>query len=67
MDNRIAPPLDAGYSAKIGGMWNLQNEIRSPKFYELLIKTELKGDTGLDLKNFCNHIKTCINVVNRLQ
>ena len=65
-DNRRAPPLDGEHSTKIGGMWTLKHEIRSPKFYELLIKTELKGDTALDLNNFYNHIKTCLNAVNRL-
>ena len=38
LDNRRAPPLDGGHSTKIGGMWTLKYEIRSPKFYELLIK-----------------------------
>ena len=48
-------------------MWNLKHEIISQNFYGLLIKTELKGDTDLDLKNFYNHIKMCINAVNRLR
>ena len=52
---------------KIGGMWNLKYEIISPKFYEILIKTELKGDTALDIKNFYNHINTCLNAVTRLR
>ena len=55
--NRRYTPLEGGHSTKIGGMWTLKHEISSPKFYELLIKTELKGDTALDLKNFYNHIK----------
>ena len=41
-------------------------EISSPRFYELLIKTELKGDTALDLKNFFNHIKMSLNAGTRL-
>ena len=49
--NSRAPPLEGGHYTKIGGMWTLKHEIRSPKFYELLIKTELKGDTALDVKN----------------
>ena len=65
--NRRGPPLDGGNSAKIGGMWTLKHEISSPKFYEILIKTELKGDTALVLKNFYNHIKMCINAVTRLR
>ena len=48
-------------------MWTLKHEIRSPKFYVLLIKTELKYGTSLDLKNFYNHIKMCLNVVVILQ
>ena len=65
--NRRAPPLEGGHSNNIGGMWTLKHDIRSPKFYELLIKTELKGDTALDLKNFFNHIKMCLNAVTRLR
>ena len=37
-DNRRNPPLDRGQYTKIGGMWNLKHEIRSPKFYEILTK-----------------------------
>ena len=65
--NRRAPPLEGGHSTKIGGMWTLKHEIKSPKFYELLIKIEIKGDTTLDLKNFCNHIKMCLNAATRLR
>ena len=56
-----APPFE------IGDMWNLKHEIRSTKLYELLIKTELKGETSLGLNNFYNHIKICLNKVTRLQ
>ena len=66
-DNRRATPLGGVHSTKIGGMWTLKHEISSPKFYEILIKTELKGDTALDFKNFYNHIKMCLNAVTRLQ
>ena len=52
LDNRRAPPLDGGHSTKIGGMWTLKHEISSPKFYEILIKTELEGYTAMDLKSF---------------
>ena len=48
--HRRDPPLEGGHSTKIGGMWTLKHEISSPKFYELLIKKELKGDTAQDLK-----------------
>ena len=59
--------LDGGGSTKIGDMWTLKHEISSPKFYELLIKTKLKVDTALDLKNFYKHIKMCLNAVNSLR
>ena len=65
--NRRDPPLEGGYYTKIVGMWTLKHEISSPKFYEILIKKELKGDTALDLKNFFNHIKMCLNAVNRIR
>ena len=51
-DKKRDPPLEGGYSTKIGDMWTLKHENISPKFYELLIKTEIKGDTALDLKNY---------------
>ena len=65
--NRRDTPLEGGISDKMRGMWTLKHEISSPKFYELLIKTELKGDTDMDLKNFFNHIKMCLNAVTRLR
>ena len=65
--NRRAPPLDGGQSTKVGGVLNLNHEIRSPRFYGLLFKIELKGDTALDLKNFYKHINMCINAVTRIQ
>ena len=64
--NRMAPQLEGKHSTKIGGIWTLKHEISSPKFYELLINTELKGDTALDINNFYNRIKMCLNVVTRL-
>ena len=60
-DKNKAPPLEGGNSTKIGGMW-----ISSPKFYELLINIEPKGDTALNLNNFYNHIILCLNFLNRL-
>ena len=66
-DKNRASPLDIGHSTKIGGMWTLKHDNSSPKLYEVLIKTELKGYTVLDLKKFYNHINICINDVTRLQ
>ena len=65
--SRKAPPLEGGISGKIGGMWTLKHEISPPRFYELLIKIELKGDTALDLKIFYNHVKMSLNAVTRLR
>ena len=70
-DKNKAPPLEGGHSTKIGGMWTLKHEISSPRLYELLIKTKIKGDTVMDLKKFYRHIKMyiniCLNAVNRPQ
>ena len=65
-DNNMGWSLKGGNSKTIGGMWNLKHVIVSLTFYEILIKIELKGDTDIDLKNFYNHIKTCLNEVIRL-
>ena len=48
-------------------MCTLKHEITSPKFYELLIKTELKYNTDLDLNKLYNCIKMCLNAVARLR
>ena len=64
--NKRYLPLEGGNSTKIGAMWTLKHDTSSPKFYELLINTELKGNTDLDLNNFQNHIKMCLNALNRL-
>ena len=66
-DNRRASPLVGGQFTEIGGMWNLKHEISSPKFYELLTKKELKGDTDIYPKNFYNHINMCLNEATRLR
>ena len=66
-DNQEAPPLEGRNSIKFGGMWNLKHETISPIFYDLLIKTELKGDTVMDLNNFYNHISMFLNAVTRLR
>ena len=65
--NRRDPPLEGGISKNIGGMWTLKHEIISPTFYEILIKTELKGDTDLDLNNLFNHIKISFDAVTRIR
>ena len=65
--SKRAPPLGGGQSTKVGGMWNLKHDISSPKFYELLIKTEIKGDTDIDLNNVYNHIKMCLNEFTRIR
>ena len=65
--NKRDPLMESGCSTKIGGMWDLKHEISSPIFYELLVNIELKGDTDMELKNFYNHIKMCLNLVNRLR
>ena len=65
--NRRDPRLEGGHSTNIGGIWTIKHDIRSPKFYELLIKTEIKGYIDLDLKNFFNQINTSLNTVNRLR
>ena len=46
---------------KIGGIWNLKNDISTPKVYELLIKIELKGDNAPELNNFYNQINMPLN------
>ena len=65
--NTRDPPLEGGNSSDIGGMLTLKHEISSPKVYVLLINTELKGDTALDIKHFFNHIKMSLNAVTRLR
>ena len=65
--NNKTPPLEGEHYMKIGGMWTLKHEIRLPKLYELLTKTELKGYTALNLNNLVNHVNMCLNVVTRLQ
>ena len=67
LDNWRAPTLDRIHSTKIGGMWTLKHYISSPKFYELFINTELKGDTALYLKKFYNHTKMRFNEMIRLR
>ena len=63
----MAPPLEGGHSTKIGGMWTLKHEISSPRFYEVHVKKEIKGDTDMELNNLYNHIKMCLNTVTRLR
>ena len=65
-DNKKAPPLEVVHSTKVGGVWTLKHDTISPKFYKILIKTEIKGDTDLTLKNFYSQTNMCINAVTRL-
>ena len=65
--NKKALTLEGGHYTTIGGMWTVKHEISSTKLYELIIKTELKGDTDMNLKKFYNHLKMCLNAVTRLQ
>ena len=37
--NKRYPLLEGGHYTKIGGIWTLKHEIRSPKLYELLLNT----------------------------
>ena len=67
LSNKKAQSLECGHSTKNVGMWNIKHENNSRKFYELLLKTEVKGDTDMDLKNFYKHINICLNAVTRLQ
>ena len=64
--NKRDTPLEGGHSIKINGMWALKHDISSPEFYDLLINTELKGDTAMDIKYFYKHIKTCLNGLTRI-
>ena len=66
-DNKRAKSLKCGHSTKIGCVGTIKHDICSPKFYELLIRTELKVCTTLDINNFYNQIKMFLNAVNRLQ
>ena len=61
--NKKDPPLEGVHYTNIGVMWTLKHETISPKCYELIIKEFLKGNTHLELNNFYNHIKVCLNVV----
>ena len=65
--NKKAPPSEGGKYNNNGGMWTVKHEINSPKFHELLIKTEPKGHTALDPKNFCNYINMYLNALTLLQ
>ena len=64
--NKRDPPLEGGHSTKIIGMWTIKYEVNSTKLYEILINTELKVDTDLDLNNLYNHINMCLNADTRL-
>ena len=65
--NRNFPPLKGGHYNKIGVTWTLKHNISSPKFYEILVKTDLKGDTGVYINIFYNYIKMYLNAVTIIQ
>ena len=66
-DNNKAPPPEGRTYTEIGVICNIEHDMISPKWYELLIKTQLKGNTALDLNNFHKQLKVCLNAVNRLR
>ena len=49
--------------SKLSGMWTLKQNTSPPKLYEILIKTDMKGDTALDLNIFYKKINSCLNTV----
>ena len=65
--NRKNPPLEGGIFQKIGQMWTLKHDICPPKFYELIIKNDLKVYTGIYLKDFHNNVNIFLNAVTRLR
>ena len=65
--NKRDPSLEGGNSTEIGVMWTLKHDISSPKFYELLIKIELKVYAALYLNNCYYNTKICLNTVTRLR
>ena len=66
LSNNISQPLEVEYS-KNNLVWNIKHDKSLPQFYELLIKIELKWETALELNNFYNHSKMCVNAVTRLK
>ena len=65
--NNKAAPLEGVHYTKLGSMCTLKHDIRSPKFYEIPVKKELKFITSLELNKFYNHIKMCLTSVTRPQ
>ena len=65
--NSKVPPFIGRYYKKIGCTLTLKHDIILPKFYELLMKTWLKGDTVIDLKNIYNHTNMYLNAITRLK
>ena len=55
-----------GQSTKIGVMRTRTHYFSSSRFYELLVNTNITGDTSMDLKKFYNHINIFLNTVTRL-
>ena len=67
LDNKKPPPIEGGHSHQNGGMWTLKHDTFSPNLYKILLKTEMKGENDIDLKNFYNHVRMCINTVKKLR
>ena len=65
--NIKTPPLEGGYSYKFGGMLMLKHDIISTNLYKLLLKSELKEATDIDMNNFYNSIKMSLNTVANLR
>ena len=51
-NNKKSSTLEGGYSTNNGCMRTIKHEIILPKLYELLINTEIKKDTDIDINNF---------------
>ena len=51
VDTSKATPIEGGQYQNIGGIWTLKHDTISLKFFELLLKLNLKGYNDLDLNN----------------
>ena len=65
--NKRSLSFEGAYYKQNFGMYILKHEIISPKLYEILVKTELKLNTAMNLKNFYNHINMSLHAVTGLQ
>ena len=48
-------------------MLTLKYETTPPNFYKIILNTEIKVDTAIDLNRFYNHINVRLNAVIKLQ